>query len=150
MRRSSLLLIAGWYLLASNNLVYVGLDWLAPQTKTIASADFPCAHHDCGCKTAEQCRLHCCCHPQVRQPSASGAMCHLAQESPKTVRVSYLSEAQCRGHHDPAQPSLHKLDPHLPLTAAPLLARAVAHSLSVCRTTVRLGIFADPPDKIPI
>ena len=144
------LLIALWYLLTSTNLVYAGLDWLVPQTETVASADFPCAHHDCGCKTAEQRRLHCCCHPQVRQPSASKTTCHLAHESPKTVRVSYVSEARCKGHHDPAQPSLHKLDPHLPLNASPLLAQAVAHSHPVCDPTVRLGIFADPPDKIPI
>lgn len=144
------LLIALWYLLTSTNLVYAGLDWLLPQTKIVASADFPCAHHDCGCKTAEQCRLHCCCHPQVRQQAASGAMCHLAHESPKTVRVSYLSEARCKGHPDPAQLSLHKLDPHLPLTPAPVLVCALPptplsdtpqHPRSVCRT---------PSDKIPI
>ena len=148
--RYSRLLLAFWYCFASTNLVYAALDWLAPKTKTVVSADFPCAHHTCGCKTAEQCRLHCCCHPQVRQPSASGAMCHLAQESPKTVRISYLSEARCRGHHDPAQPSLHKLDPHLPLTSSALLARGTARPHPIRHDTIRLGVFADPPDTIPI
>jgi hypothetical protein len=144
------LVLALWYLLSSTNLVSAGLDWLIPQTKTIASADFPCAHHDCGCKTAEQCRHNCCCHPQVRHQAANKAMCHLAQESPKTIRVSYLSEARCRGHHDPTQPSVHKLDPHLPLTRSMLLASATVRRHPVRSDTTQLGVFADPPDKIPI
>jgi hypothetical protein len=150
MSRIGWLVLAGWYTLASTGLVYEALDVIAPQTKTVAAADFLCAHHDCGCKTAEQCRLHCCCHPQVRHQATNGAICHLAHESPKTVRISYLAEARCKGHPDPTQPSSHKLDPHLPLTRAMLLASATVRRHPVRSDTTRLSVFATPPDKIPI
>lgn len=144
--------VAVWCGLVSTNVVAVGVDLAVPLTKRVASLDFPCASHACGCRTVEQCRRHCCCHPPARRTSATGTMCHLAQESPRaeTVRVSALVAARCQGHPDPAQPSLHRLDPHLPLTNTTLPARAVAGRHVTPQEINRVAVRSDPPDKIPI
>ena len=142
--------IAVWYLLASTNLVVAGAEWLRPQRTAMASEDFPCAHHACGCKTAEHCRLHCCCHPPTRRQAAPSSTCSLAYESPKTVRVNALLAARCQGHPDPAQPSLHRLDPHLPLARSTLLVRAVEGCFFVHQQIDHLAVRSDPPDKVPI
>ena len=114
-RRLGRLGLAAWYALLSTNLL-AGRELIAPLTKRVASIDVPRAHHDCGCKTAEQCRLHCCCHPQITPRSRPTSLCHLPHTQPMTVRVSYWSEARCRGH-DRNNPLLtQKLDPHLPVT----------------------------------
>lgn len=137
------------YLAASTNLVALTLDSVAPRTKVIASPDFPCASHDCGCRTAKQCRLRCCCHPKMPQ-QREGALCHLQHTKPLTVHVSHWSEARCRGHHhgDPRSPQ--KLDAHLPLPNPSRVACAISWKPLVSRGTAPHRVFLDPPDKVPI
>lgn len=144
------LVIAAWYLLASTNLVVAGAGWLRPQRATMASEEFPCAHHACGCRTAEQCRLYCCCHPPTRRQTAPLSTCSLTHESPKPLRVNALLAARCQGHPDPVQPSLHRLDPHLPVARSTLLARAVEGRLFVDQPIDHFAVRSDPPDKVPI
>jgi len=142
---------AAWYLLASTNLPAFALDQLLPQTKTLVAADFPCAHHDCGCKTAEQCRLRCCCHPKPTVKSPSGQSCHLPHQAPRTVRVSYLSTRYCET--DQTQPdalTLHKLEPHLPVRPYVALGQESLSQLRLTGPLVVASVFLDPPDKIPI
>lgn len=149
--------LALWYLLASTNLVFVVLDHIIPATKQVASVDFPCAHHDCGCKTAEQCRLQCCCFPK-RDPQQE--LCHLparheatpaATQEPVTIKISYLSVAQCAGHGpQTGLPGAQKLQPHLPVRqyVASVQERPVQLPLPV--PLVVASVVLDPPDKIPI
>ncbi len=156
--RISRLALALGYLLASTNLPAFALDRLLPQTKTIASADFPCAHHGCGCKTAEQCRLHCCCHP-TRQPRGMcrlheqrhGPAEHAADRQPTTVKVSLLFVAQCAGH-SPASGVLgdQKLEPHLPMASVMIAAAESPRRLAWSASTMDRAAFRDPPDKVPL
>jgi len=152
--RFSRLFLAFWYLLASTNVPAFALDQLIPQTKTIASADFPCAHHDCGCKTAEQCRRHCCCHPKREQKPVSGPSCHLKQEKsaePVTVRVSMLSAARCSGHVPEAGNfSFQKLAPHLPPAAVSAIRPLDASTLLPYPLAEPPSALAEAPEKIPI
>lgn len=144
-------LLAGWYLLVSTNLPVFVLDQFVHLTKTVASLDFPCAKHPCGCKTAEQCRLHCCCHPQFRQQTALTAICHLEHKPPMTVRVSYLSALRCTGHHpSDSSPTTQRLDPHLPVAASLVMVAAVSRRYPISEPSVRVSIFASAPDKVPI
>jgi hypothetical protein len=156
--RISKLALAFWYVLAFTNLPAFALDQLIPQTKTIASANFPCAHHSCGCKTAEQCRLHCCCFPK-RQPHGMcrlheqrhGPAEHAAGRQPATVKVSLLSVAQCTGH-SPASGALggQKLEPHLPMASVMIAAAESPRRLAWDVSTVSSAVFRDPPDKVPL
>lgn len=148
--RCSRLLLAGWYLLVSTSLPAVIVDHVVPLTKQVALLDFPCAHHDCGCKTAEQCRLRCCCHLTPPAKAQAGTQCALRHEAPGTVRVSYLSEVRCKGLPDPGHPSLGKLDPHLPPAASNRLVAVAARPHPVQKHIVSRFVFVDPPDKIPI
>ena len=144
-------ILAGWYLLASTNLPAFALEQLIPQTKTVASADFPCAHHDCGCRTAEQCRLRCCCHPTRRQPLPSHALCRLPHESrPQIVHVSYWSEAQCKGHSDRNHLLSQRLDPHLPVTATVSMVAEIPETHALSEQPPIRQAFRALPDKIPI
>ncbi len=152
-------LLAAAYLLASASPVVGALESVAPRTKLVRVADFPCAHHGCGCETAEQCRLRCCCHPPAARQPATPPMAgwgsprprhRLAHEPHETVPVSALSEARCQGHRDEASPSAWKLAPHLPPGASSLRA-----CISVRRATFAQArgvpvVFPDPPDTIPI
>jgi len=146
--------LAVWYLLASANLPAFALDQLVPQTKTIAAADFPCAHHDCGCKTAEQCRLHCCCHPKREQKAVSGASCHLKQEQlaePVTVRVSALSAARCAGHlPESGTLSAQKLAPHLSPETVLAVTPPQASALLLHEPQEPTSATTQVPDKVPI
>ena len=143
--------LAGWYLLASTNLPAFALDQCIPQTKTIASADFPCAHHDCGCKTAEQCRLRCCCHPKpsVQQPVQQ--LCHLPHHQPRTIRISYLSALDCEGGQThPEALAAHKMDPHLPPSILTTWVSALARWETDQSEDLLTSPFLEAPDKVPI
>lgn len=154
--RISRLSVMLWYLLASTNLIFIVLDQVAPATKEVASFDFPCAHHDCGCKSAEQCRIHCCCQMK-RQTEDS--LCHLPtkrsvkhQEAEQIgrVRISYLSVAQCAGHSQTTVTGVQKLQPHLPITHNVTCARESSSRFPTTDPALFPHLFRNLPDKIPI
>lgn len=146
------MIAAIWYGLSSTQVVYAVVDSVLPATKTIVSADVPCAHHDCGCQTAEQCRTQCCCFPKVHV----ARVCVLHKEShvhkePVTVKVSYLSALRCRGHgHETASSTVSKLGPHLPPSALMPIAFEAPSTHLIVRETGLPRVFQDPPEKIPI
>jgi hypothetical protein len=134
--------MAAWYATAATGLLFPLLDRLAPITK-IAKGDFPCATHDCGCATAEQCRTQCCCFPN--EPSPEGCpSCH----EEKAVAVTYLSALKCSGSTDHGTAPI-KLGDHL---------AGLAYSLIILRAQpghVRFDVPSATPhpavsDKVPI
>jgi hypothetical protein len=93
-------LLAVWYLLTSLP---------AESLAMAAQIDFPCAHHSCGCKSAQQCLLRCCCFPKTGKH--------------RTAAESAWSIALCGTGAQPDATGASGLGPHLPLPV--LLAHAV-------------------------
>jgi len=134
------LLMAGWYLCSAFGAVWDVVEVVKPRMKAVASADFPCAHHGCGCGTAEQCRLHCCCAPRTH-----------AYAKPAAVRVTRLAVAQCAGHPDTSEvTNVPRLDPHLPVPTATSCANQFVRSPARVTPTPLQRLAADPPEKVPL
>ena len=145
------LILAGWYLLVSTNMAFGLFDWIAPLTKTVTTLDFPCARHDCGCKTAEQCGASCCCFPQTTKPSSNP--CHRDHHEPVgpvTVKTTYLSTANCSGQY-PGDSSVggHALDVHILAAASSVMPPETERAL-LFEHIESPSVLVDPPDKIPI
>ena len=151
-RRLGWLGLAVWYALVSTSLVSAGLDLVTPLNKRVAALDFPCAHHDCGCQIAEQCRSHCCCHPG----NSRQLVCHLPASHEATPqhamgRVSRLSVARCHGHsQDDGVPDSQKLAPHLPVTEGLVRIVERPRRRTANGSAVVASAFRDPPEKIPL
>ena len=138
--------MGGWYLLVATNGIYVAFDWIAPVSKTVLKPDLPCAYHDCGCETAEQCRSRCCCYPKTVEEDERPS-----REGPVTVRVSYLSAAQCSGQHpDSSHVGNNKIDSRLPLAASFRAPPLVAEETLTLNESTPPSAFADLPFKVPI
>lgn len=52
--------------------------------------DWPCRHHDCGCKTQEQCLTDCCCFKPRR-------CCHEASAPEPQPGAAFWNHLACRG-----------------------------------------------------
>ncbi len=152
MIRFRYLIIAVWYALSATPAPVVSFDLIAPRTKLVAQADFPCAHHDCACRTAEQCRLRCCCFPETqRTPRQAASHLEDQQTQPIEVRISALSEAHCRGDGQETGYTLtSRLLPHLPLAEPDHIDSEPAVNLAFCFAASRVYVSLDPPDKVPI
>jgi hypothetical protein len=106
--------------------------------------DYPCAAHQCGCRSAEQCRTDCCCFP-VEVVSC----CTSARDGSEPAGVGL--DAHCTGPvGDATVLARVGMQPHVhpgPMIGAPPrpLAVRVTYDRSVAR-----GPFTDPPEKIPL
>ncbi len=122
-----------------------------PMNKSVARADFPCALHACGCKTAEMCRTHCCCFPGGNAQATAVSQKHAIAHGPMAVRISYFAALRCSGQ-DPLGPfsSAPKLAEQEPagLPHVPRLTRAIFCG-RVHREALLQGILRSP-EKIPI
>ncbi len=150
--RAMRLLLAAWYLAAATGAVPVLLDGLMPQTKVMAGADFPCARYACGRRTAEQCRLHCCCVPK-RAAAGTYALAHAAHTDalPRAVPVMRLVAAQCSGHtSDGAIAGSDRLIPHLPVAVWLAPSSLTVRRFSPERPAAHDLVFADPPETVPL
>jgi hypothetical protein len=144
------LIVALWYGLVSTPAAAV--ERLIAPTKVVASADFPCARHDCGCRSAEQCRLHCCCRLKSTSRLPTGVACHLPRQEhePREVRVSYRSALDCSGNATDSAMLAHSLGPHLPVRRVIATATMPAVPLSFRESRHPSATTVEPPDKIPI
>jgi len=109
-------LLAAAYLLAVTPWLSVGAGLAHAAPAGLHEADFPCAHHRCGCKSAEDCRTHCCCLSRRSGPKRT-MVCPLDREHAhaRPNAVSYFAAMRCAGHAPAAQlPGSVTLDPHLP------------------------------------
>lgn len=119
--------------------------WCAVSGAAGADADFPCAGHDCGCLTAEDCRTDCCCFPVTRPAARS---CCSAEAGEDDAGALAVAPRPCRsgdGHTAPAG--------HAPFVRpAPL--RHAAHVVflyDVPAPAVPVdGTDPAPPGKVPI
>jgi hypothetical protein len=154
-RRATLRLISALlticYAGVATNFAFFALDWVAPMTKTVFRPDFPCAGHDCGCKTAEQCQTQCCCFPKVAQKPACPSCTSHESDGPITVRVTYLSAARCSGQiSGDDHTGMKKIDWHLPPVASLTIPQQIPEKVAFPEDDIPLDVFAVPPDKVPI
>lgn len=113
----------GWATLSLYCVALVGSP--LPQPAAVAVVDsepFPCEHHGCGCRTADQCRRHCCCFTEsekdawfaARQVGAKSVGARMAKpkaccsskhrdsrgrsdEGSHDCNFSYVSAQKCQG-----------------------------------------------------
>jgi hypothetical protein len=130
--------------------------WAQAQQSPVAVAiqvdshDYPCAHHQCGCQSREQCLLHCCCKDKHAKHMGHAKPPVQAAEQ-KPVRASFLAALACRGEEPVASFTAGRtLGPHLP--------PAIAHPDSPLAPIFRLPVPfvpidshpAEAPEKVPI
>lgn len=127
--------------------VALAFDLAAPATKLVTRGDFPCVFHECGCKTAEQCALRCCCRPQRVQPKRSCQLSH--DEQPVRVRISVLTAEACRGHHRDGRLAAHAIDPHLPLESPARIPASRDAASALHEPPLQQLAWLDPPDQVP-
>jgi hypothetical protein len=144
-RRASIVLAAVLYLLGGTNLALGLLDRIAPLEVAVAHADFRCAHHACGCASAEQCRAHCCCSGETDEALP------VEQESSNERAVSYVTLARCAGHGDPGISPGGGID-HQSLPSAVVLPPPARERRSPRRPIdlEALSALERPPSKVPI
>ena len=100
--RLGALLLAALHFVVSTDVGFAALDWLAPAVKSVAVADFPCAEHDCCCKSREECAKHCCCFPNwaakgIAAPAGKVASAGKSAAAGKLVTVHISAAKKCRG-----------------------------------------------------
>lgn len=150
-RRSFCALVGICYFVIATNFIYIALDWIAPLAKVVSNSDFPCAGHDCGCMTADQCLSNCCCVPSgnnqmVRRSSPEN---HCAKK-PVTVKVTYISSAQCSGHYGKHNVSFQRTGPHLLVQLPSVMPLPFTGRAFIRNGLTPPTVFVDSPDKIPI
>lgn len=59
------------------------------------SGEFPCKGHECGCKSASDCRTHCCCSTQENY-----AKSHHDAKKQKDIFQSFISSLKCKSGSD--------------------------------------------------
>lgn len=122
---------------------------MAAQRTKVVIGDFPCAHHGCGCRTAEQCRRQCCCEERraAAQRPAPAAQCHLPAQ--RTAAITVLAAAECGGHSpNDSLFSGRGVGPHLPTASPPSQMVPVRLPAPDYRDS-RAIAFRDPPDQVP-
>ena len=140
--------IAVWYGIAGSNVAYPILDRIASQGIKTVAADFPCARHACGCRTAEQCRLHCCCRDM---PGAQPRAISQSARPLGTIRIRYLAALACSGGgQSPHAVSLQRFEPNLPGASLTRLASVPLYRATLDPSLPTASAFRDAPDKVPI
>ena len=141
-----------WYALLQSQATFVLVDYLFPRTKQVTAQAFPCAGHDCGCVTADQCAEACCCFPAVvRTPVDT---CCGGEESTvpssETIPISFLSELACSGGMPMEGLVVTGFDPaQLPYVDEVWYFKGVGFVFNQ-KGLAPLFIFYDVPDKVPI
>lgn len=149
--RFSTLMFAICYLVVFTDVVFIALDKITPQTKTVTDTSFPCAYHDCNCKTAEQCRTHCCCFPKSPKPTVcSFHQKHHEQNVGVTIAVSYLSAAKCVGNFPDDSIINKNIDQYIPSDVSSMKPLHAIGIFPIFEETIPTSVFKDHPDKIPI
>jgi hypothetical protein len=137
-RRVGIAFIA-WYALSTTGIIFAAFDLVVSLAKTVTES-FPCADHDCGCRTAEQCRTRCCCFPK----ETKGETCRSCS---KRVRVTLLSTARCAGGDKSTVDT--RVPPHIaPASDVWLDMNDWSFSKTVDITPAS-PVHSSPPDKIP-
>ncbi|MCF6155610.1 MAG: hypothetical protein E3K36_10230 [Candidatus Brocadia sp.] len=62
---------------------------------SVKSGEFPCKDHECGCKSASDCRTNCCCSPQ-----GNYAKSHHDAKKQKNGFQSFISSLMCKSGSD--------------------------------------------------
>jgi hypothetical protein len=150
LRRFMVVGAAVWYTTISTGAGFLIFDAFAESEKRVV-ADFPCATHSCGCRTAAQCAATCCCFPIEPGPSCPMHAAAPAQDHEIVVRVTALSASQCGGSTDEGNASsgLRALDQE----AAVVLSSLPAESMRQWAPISDESLFSrvpDVPDKVPI
>lgn len=141
-----------WYFGVSTNVIYSVFDSIIPQVKTVASLDFPCASHNCGCQTAEKCRSHCCCFPVAAQSVVeSHCKAEPKQENPITIKVSSFSAAHCDGQSAEDQSLAGQgVAPHLLSSPISIAMHLKPANGFLVNDLTPASVYAGLPDKVPI
>lgn len=147
----SIFIFAVCYLIFSTGIAFIVLDKILPQTKTLTDTSFPCAYHDCGCKTAEQCRTNCCCFPKpFKQVTSTSQSDRWKQNGSTTIDISYLSTIRCSGNYPDYTILTKKINQYIPSTIPSVEHINIIDMLTVFQDTIPCSIFQEPPDKVPI
>lgn len=64
-------------------------------TVSVTSDEFPCKDHNCGCKSAVDCRTNCCCLPQGNHEKS-----HYGAKKQKNGIQSFISSLMCKSDSD--------------------------------------------------
>ena len=105
------------------------------------SGAFPCARHQCGCKSEADCKTHCCCAPDENQNKF-----HNNGEKPKGFRT-FISSINCKYGNDPLTISFtakYMLESRDTLTKEAFLC-FLSNDISIHLPEV----FVTPPEKPP-
>jgi hypothetical protein len=149
--RAGCVVLAGWYLLFPSGTLYALVEKSIPLTKTVENADFPCADHDCGCKTLEQYQNQCCCTKRTDSANTNVFSENDARTVSRTVNMSFLSAFQCSTRNPQgAYSGSSKPNPHLLVTATLIKVLHTPRAQHICKDTTPLEFFPEPEDKIPI
>lgn len=155
MRRKRLVILISSLAILSYGFCGTGA-WIAvkgllpPRAGRIAGIDFPCEFHNCGCDTAQQCRINCCC---FRGSAAveTGSCCDGPGNTREETGAPSLGSAPCRGGGGTialvpaAQPGAH-LSPRIGSLLLPRFAER-AYRAGLTRFN---DVAPPPPEKIPI
>jgi hypothetical protein len=142
-RRASVALLALTYVLGGTQLALGLLDRVSPLEVATSREEFRCAHHACGCSTAEQCRSHCCCSGEA---DAADAPLPSGERT-----ISYVALARCAGHDAPAaSPGGGPEYQSLPGAVVPVPRAREGRTRFVIRNLHAPSALERPPTKVPI
>ena len=104
------LLLTAIYLTGALNLTLLGIS--GPSFTQASTADFPCAGHNCGCRTKEQCQTACCCFPKLRNQQLKATGCCSIHDGPTTTPAETIVTAPPCGGKETSPRALQRLLPH--------------------------------------
>ncbi len=145
-------LAALWYFMASANLAAFAVDSIFARYKTVSSSVSSCALHGCGCKHSKESQKGCCCSPKITPTKVCALHNHSSSrnESPRRVKMDFLSAARCKGHLGENAVLLSHLDPHFPPVTTGIINEVSPQTLYVLPKGVPYNLFSQPPEKVPL
>ena len=150
--RSGCFVAALWYFLASSSLAAFGVDKIIPRYKTVNPSVSSCALHGCGCKHDKASQKGCYCSAKITPTK----VCHLHNHSssqadtPRRVKMDFLSVARCKGHLGDNAVSLNQLDPHLLPLSTGIFEEVDPQLLYILPKSIPYSPFSQPPEKVPL
>ena len=137
-RRTTTIVLAGFYLLQSTWLLHAGVDLLFPRVRTAVTTSESCCTSACGCPDESKAARDCCCvkHTQAR---------HEARDAKP---VSSIEEARCKGVQDALSQALTQ--PAVCSFARLVAPIAVGSEHSIVTPHPSSTSVADPLEKVPI